>query len=552
MREKSLSNASPEASLPPFERHAALSILLEFLALISLPYLLAPLILPAGSVWGGLLGSADDQNVHLMWARQAQDGHFFFRDLFTTESLISGDKPLFWNVLPALMGVLTRIFGVDVAFPYHFLRVALAAWGLWQFHQLVLTFTNHEAKWSRARIIALFLLAFTTGSGFLASLPGFSRFIFIDRADGNFPLMPEAFFALSAFAYPLNVASFGLLALVFRKTIEKQGAAVAFFAALLLGNIHTYDALPLLLTLGIWTLWQRKTGLKVVLAAMAGAILPVIYQFLVFSGSEEFRLKALTPTAAPEIVSLLVSLAPLLVLAALGWKKWRDFPAAPLLLIWILATFVLIYTPVSFARKMLEGVQIPLVVLAAIGLSEILSRIPSAGARKIGAALVLGVLALSPTQYLNWIWNNTLQNNSARWGVLMPPLALSRGDAAALQFLNQQKEKGAVLCLPYLGSYVPRASGKWTYAGHWAETLHFKKEKFPNVARFYRGEMSDAEAREFLKINRIRWIVEGQFEREFRGGAPSELNLLWRDVFRSPSDENGVTVVYEVTTENGP
>ena len=536
---------SPTVPLPAFERRVALGILLVFLTLISLPYLLAPLILPQNSVWGGLLGSADDQNVHLMWARQARDGGFFFRDLFTTESLISGEKPLFWNILPALMGILARLFGADVAFSYHFLRVALAGWALWQFHQLALVFTGNEAKWSRARILALFLLAFTTGSGFLASFSGFSRFFFIDRADGNFPLMPEAFFALSAFAYPLNIASYGLLALIFRQVITQKSAVVAFFAALLLGNIHTYDALPLVLTLAVWGLWQRQ-NFKITGAAIGGAILPVVYQFLVFQGSEEFRVKALTQTPAPDIFSLLVSFAPLLILAIFGLRKWRDFPAAPLFLLWIAAVFVLIYSPVSFARKMIEGVQIPLVLLAAVGLSELLSKIQTANARKIGAALILGILAISPAQYGMWLWQNTLENNSARWRVLMPPLALSRGDASALQFLNSQKADGAVLCLPFLGSYVPRASRKWTYAGHWAETLRFEKEKFPRVARFYRGQMSENEARNWLKKNGIRWIVVGQFEREFAAGVSAAQNLGWREVFRSQSDENGATVIYEV------
>ncbi|HEX8463257.1 MAG TPA: hypothetical protein VF627_01445 [Abditibacterium sp.] len=537
-------------ALPAPERRLSLFILLAFLALIVVPYLIAPLILPQNSVWGGLLGSADDQNVHLMWARQARDGAFFFRDLFTTESLKSGQNPLFFNLLPLLVGWLSRLSGLDVAFPYHALRVALSAWALWQFHLLSLAFTSREDKWSRARILSLALLAFTTGAGFLASLP-IGGVFFIDRPDQNFPLMPEAYFLLSAFAYPLNIASFGLLALVFRCFIEKKAAAMAFFAALSLGNIHTYDALPLIATAAFWALWQWKNrdfaAAKIALISIFGALLPVIYQFLVFQGSEEFRIKALTPTAAPNLASMLLGFAPLLVLAALGIKKWRDFPAAKLLLLWIVVTFALIYAPVSFARKMTEGVQIPLVLLAAIGLNELVSRLCNASARRMIAALVLGVLALSPGQFFGWIWNNTLENNLSRaTKVFMPALALSSGDAGALRAINQQKEVGAVLCLPMLGSYVPRATGKFTYAGHWAETLNMEKQKFPRVVRFYSGQMSADEARAFLRDNGIRWIVEGQFERGIRSDFSMATDLGLQPIFSGGDAENGLTRVFAV------
>ncbi|RYG70615.1 hypothetical protein EON80_07465 [bacterium] len=538
--------------IPAFERRTAGFILLGFLLVISLPYLIAPLIFPSNVVWGGLLGSADDQNVHLMWARQARDGAFFFRDQFTTEGLISGERALFFNILPALMGWLSRLTTLDVVFPYHFLRVALAGWALWQFHQLALAATNNEEKWSRARILSLFLIAFSTGAGILASVPGFSRFIFIDRPDVNFPLMPEAFFALSAFAYPLNIASFGLLALIFRKVIEKQDAPIAFVAALLLSNIHTYDALPLILTLVIWLGWKRS-GAATVGAAIVGALIPIGYQFLVFRGSEEFRIKALTLTLPPDILSLLLSFAPLLILAAFGYKKWRELPATALLLIWTIATFVLVYAPVfSFARKMLEGVQIPLVLLAGVGLSELLSKIAAAPARKTAAAGVLGVLALSPLYYLGWIWNNTVENNASRIGVFMPPLALSRGDADALKAISAQPDQGVVLCFPYVGSYVPRSTGKFTYAGHWAETLHFfDKEhpefaKFPQVLRFYNGGMSSEEALKFLKDNKIRWVIDGQYEKGAAQGLSVARSLGLSPIFTGGDAQNGNTTVYAV------
>src|SRR5687767_3267215 len=69
-----------------------------WLLMVSLPYLWAWAVAPQGYSYGGLLYNVDDQNVHLAWARQAAEGQWFFRDLFTSEGLSGGERPLFFNL----------------------------------------------------------------------------------------------------------------------------------------------------------------------------------------------------------------------------------------------------------------------------------------------------------------------------------------------------------------------------------------------------------------------------------------------------------------------
>lgn len=61
-------------------RWLAVMIVLQLLA-ITLPYLWAWAITPPGYAYQGLLYNIDDQNVHLAWARQAYEGHFFISTL---------------------------------------------------------------------------------------------------------------------------------------------------------------------------------------------------------------------------------------------------------------------------------------------------------------------------------------------------------------------------------------------------------------------------------------------------------------------------------------
>lgn len=540
--------------IPLREQRIARCILITLLLAISLPYLFAALITPSNLAWSGLLFSVDDQNVHLSWARQVQDGAFFLRDLFTTEPLTTGQRPLFFNLYPLLMGWLAKLTTLNVVIIYHIVRVAAAGVALWQFHLLTLAVTRYEDRYSRARIIALFLLAFTAGAGFLGTIwTNYAQYFdLIDRPEGDFPLMPEAFFSLSAFILPVNMISMGLLAFLYRKVLEKKGALPVFIAALVLSNIHTYDALPLVVIVFLWSVWGHYRGdkarFKVGAALIAGAILPVIYQVIVFRNSEEFRLKAITLTLPPPLIHLALSLSPLLIFLPWTRRALRELPGARLMFLWVVVTFTMIYAPASlfpFARKMIEGIHLPLCILAALGASVLLDRIASSKKRQWIAGAVLLSLTLSPLQCLWWIKNNFEENNSSRWKYAMPPVSVTQGEAGALRTLNAQQGDGAVLCLIFLGSFVPRAANKPVYMGHWAETLYFGK-KLNTGLRFYRGEMSLEEARAFLQSNHIRWVVQGPFERNMGHDRMPWRELGLRPIYTGGDAETGMTTVYVV------
>ena len=188
-------------------------------------------------------------------------------------------------------------------------------------------------------------------------------------------MMPEAWGFFSAFVFTLNIAAMALLCLTlarwlrYRESRNRRDLIVAALSAFLLSNIHTYDALPLIALMIVATLWQRDVkNWKSAAIVIIAASLPVFYQIIVFAGSEEFRLKALTPTPAPPIWDLALSYGFLLLLAVIGsWQLRRELNARwPLL--WILITFAIIYAPVSFARKMIEGVHLPLCFFAAVAI----------------------------------------------------------------------------------------------------------------------------------------------------------------------------------------
>jgi hypothetical protein len=551
----SISNPAPSStsgasSIDAGERRRVWIVIALLLLLLALPYAWSASIAAPGFEYSGLLYNPDDQNVHLAWARQARDGQFFFKDPFTHESL-TNQRPLFTNLFSAAMGWISALTRLPLVWVYHGLRLLFAALAMWWFYRLCSALTDDK----RTRLLALLLVAFSGGAGWLQPLlPGR---VFIDRPEGSL-MMPEAFTFTSALIFPLYIASIALLPFIYWQTLRAQEsgnlryAIGAGLAAMLLANIHTYDVLPLNVVLLLWALAstrlvrnsneKRTSAWLAPLIVVAFTLPPLLYQYFVFKNSEEFRVKALTQTAAPPFLDIFLSFASLMLLAVLGGiTLWRSAShseqqrrAVLLMSAWAVVTLMFTYAPVSFARKMIEGFHLPLCFLAAAGLATLLSRIAFASTRKLVAGGVVALLSLSSLQFAAWCLGNAQDNNRARANVLMPPLYLAPGDAAALRHLNTAPatRERAVLCLTFLGNYVPRETGRTVYLGHWAETLHYG-EKLGQVTRFFgiggQGQMTADQAQTWLRENRIGIVVIGSYEQQLGATLPLGLPVLHQE-----------------------
>ncbi len=555
------SDAITLASIDKIEKRRLRWLMVIFLLIATVPYLWAAAITPPGFVYSGLLFSPDDQNVHLMWARQAAEGHFFVQDLFTTEHLTTGEKPLFNNLLTTLIGALSwPLFSLIIS--YHALRMAAGALCLWCFYGLAAQLTSDK----RIRFFATVLAAFSSGGGWLRDvLPFWVNRAWIDRPDNtNFPMMPEGFASPSLFIFPLNAASLALLALIYHCVLraqngEKSALKIGFVAAFLLSNIHTYDALPLGATLLLWALFCGLKEKKLAFAPLiiaSGTLLPLIYQVYVFKNSSEFKLKAITVTAPPPLPDVLLSYTPLLLLALYGAWTMRQNQSARLLVLWALVTLVSIYAPLSFGRKMIEGFHLPLCFFAAVAVFALLKNRTPILQRTFAAFCGL-LLCLSSLQFVAWCLADAPKSIVPYRGN-MPPLYLSVFDDQVLFDLNKQYQKdkalnkppSAVLSLYFVGNYIPQKTGYHAFLGHWAETLEFKR-KSAEVHAFYQGRMPRAEALEWLHKNHIRYVFFGFYEAHLFSSNQPLHDLLGKSIiYRGPnemeSSNNPSAVVFEV------
>ena len=535
-------------------------LIFALLLATTLPYLWALAITPIGFGYTGLLFSPDDQNVHLMWAKQAAQGHFFMQDLFTTEHLSTGEKPLFANFLTTFIGALSwPLF--SLIFAYHVVRLTAGALCLWCFYQLAAQLTNDK----RIRFFATFLAAFSSGGGWLRdTVPFLSSRIWMDRPDNeNFAMMPEGFAFPSLFIFPINAAALALLALVYLCVLraqngEKRALKIGFGAAFLLSNIHTYDALPLGATLLIWALFcglknKKKAFAPLIIAS--GALPPLLYQIYVFKNSSEFQLKAITITAPPPLPDVLLSYAPLLLLAIFGMWTLRQNQAARLLMLWSLVTLIMIYAPLSFGRKMIEGFHLPLCFFAAIAVFELLENRTFVLQRTLATFCGL-LLCLSSLQFISWCLADAPKSIVPYRGN-MPPLYLSVFDGGVLDDLRAQYQKdkfqnkppAAILSLAFVGNYIPQKTGYHAFLGHWAETLDIDRKSAETNA-FYQGQMSRADALDWLHKNHIRYVFYGFYEAGIFQSSKPLYDLLGAPLFsranKIENSNNPPAMVFEV------
>jgi hypothetical protein len=188
---------------------------------------------------------------------------------------------------------------------------------------------------------------------------------------------------------------------------------------------------------------------------------------------------------------------------ALPWAL-KDEPVRILLSSLVVVVSMTFIFPIIVPFHPFRGLQIPLFVplaiLAAVGLARKL-KAPDA----LLSALMLLALAV-PTAVLDF--DHELRTFTDHY-YIWPPAGYIDG-LQTLQRLTRPDE--VVLTGFSLSNLVPMMSGNTVYWGHPNETLDYDRKR-REVERFYKGQMSEAEAYDFLLGNGIRYVLWGLEER---------------------------------------
>jgi hypothetical protein len=170
-----------------------------------------------------------------------------------------------------------------------------------------------------------------------------------------------------------------------------------------------------------------------------------------------------------------------------------------LLLSWFGAVVALLYVPFALQRRFITGLHLPLTLLAAIGLEQIVW--PRIGLRHHG--LITGVVVVLAAM------TNVFVPLVSVVGVAQGqhPLVMSQDEADAWAWLHEHTAwTDTVLTPPELGQFVPAWAGNRVVYGHPFETIDAAARE-AEAARFYDALTPTSERRALLDRYGVRYVL---------------------------------------------
>jgi len=501
----------------------------------SLPYLVAWAATPEGAHFTGLLVNPLDGHTYIAKMRQGLDGSWRFRLAFTPEP----QKGAYVLLLYLALGHLARWTGLPLMAVYHGGRVLAGIVLLLVADRFIAMLVEDR----RERRLALLLVGISAGLGWLVAPTGhLSPDLWVPEAFVFYAILDNLHFPL---AIVLMLVVFIQLARPGREPGWRQ-ALVAAVASVGLGVVQPFAVVPAYATLALWLAlrWLKTRRVPwracgwTALAGLAALVYPLVAVLAVRADPVLAGWNAQNQTPSPPVWDWLLGfglLAGLAVPGIVAAVRQRS-DGGLLLLAWVVAAGVGMYTPLALQRRLALGLQVPVALLAAMGWWQIVQPRLRPRLRGLLASAVVGFSALTNLFLIAMLVLAALGGE--------PRFYLSAGEWQALAWLREEvAHDQVVLCAPQTGMFIPAWAGQRVVYGHPFETVDAERRK-AQVEAYWAGEMGPAEQESFLRENRVGYVWVGPREMAECGLRIAECGLEigdWRLVF-----EAGDVRVYRV------
>ena len=422
------------------------------LIVTSVPYVIGWLRSTPDHVFGGFVIAIEDGNSYLAKMNEGAHGAWLFTLPYTSEP----HTPSLFYLFYLLLGKAAALTGSTLAMMYHLARLICDAVLLAVIYRFIAAFSGSRA----VRRIAFLIIAFSGGLGWLLLLLGQGNWL------GSAPIdfySPEAFTYLVLYGWPHIALAralmlSGLLLLWNGRTPGRAVLAglcwlgMGLLVPLYIVVVYAIAAVSLLAATWMRRRIDRAEVRNTLIAGLVAAPLAV-YTFTIVQLDPVWAVwQAQLVINSPHPLHYVAGFALIGGLALLGGvtlrRRWR-MARSPVteqqiaftrLMAWVLFVPVFIYVPLVSQRRLIEGWQIPLAILASIGLvyrvlpawrhSRLVQRLaqrPRYSARGLRSWLLASLLFFSAATYVL-----LSVEQSTRMIARLPPSFRDGGEVEAL------------------------------------------------------------------------------------------------------------------------
>ena len=521
----------------------------------SLPYLLGYVSAAPGTEFGGFVIDLDDSHSHLAKMQQGMWDGWRYHILFTPEE----HPGAYLNTFYIALGKLSGLLNLSLIKTYQLARLICGM-------ALLITsylFLSLFLKSRERRLVAYLLICFSSGLGWLVLLTGSATLWGLSPID--FWLM-DAYTFFAILTFPHLTAAMTLLLLFFilaLRYMENSHLWPLLASGMTLLGLVVIQPFAALLVDGIlavyWLLLflrRRRLPSRETLAMTVWALAPLpllAYYFTAFISDPVFQSwSAQNILPSPPLIHLLVGYGMVLLLAGTGAVHvMRRRDERPLLLVaWMTGALLLAYLPFTLQRRMLEGLHVPLCVLATMGMFEYLlpaltrmswlqrlaawRRYDTPGLRRL---LLFSTIAVTLPSNLYLVAGSSLAAVQDD-----PSLYYSQEEMGAVDWLRNNTERSETVLASYpMGRLIPARAGNRVFMGHFIETVEVQRKK-ELATTFFRADTTDDFRRNLLNEYHIRYVLHGPREMLLGDFDPSRCQYLL------PAYHNAEVTIYRVDT----
>lgn len=532
------------------EMWLVVGVIVVLLVVTSIPYAYGYLSCPPDKWFNGVVLNMHDTAQYLSWMREAGTS------LFTDNKLTAEPNArVFVNLHWWIPGRLAHIFGLTFAQVYQLFRLlSIPLLTVVTYAFCALLFSEQRRRW-----FAFLLSTFTSGLGWVwvvvkyaigaAEVP-FPHDVYTTPGNSFWVMMTSPHLTLAA-ALTLGVLLLALLSVQRRRFGYALGAAGL---ALFLGLGHIYDLVTVWAVLALFGLllvlrdgwsWRVFSNLALVVLVSAPAVL---YWGWVSSDAHPAWRQALAQydnlgVFTPDPLHLVILLGGTFLLALAtfdGLVPLRNQAGNRLLIKgWFVVVPLLVYLPLHFQIMLLTGYNLPMAVLATMGLFDrvlpwLRERVSGSRLRRWLTrerlnrwvpALLLLVVSVTNLYLLAW---RLIDLNRHKY-----PFYLYRDEIAAMRWLEEHTPPDEVVLSAFVvGHFIPGLTGDRAFLGNAVMTIDFGRKR-EMVDAFFDSATSDSQRQALISKYGIRYVFYGPAERQLGEYDPETLHL-WSRAFSSP------------------